>query len=631
MKALLRLDSLLLLSSLVTFVPAALRAQDIRGYEIDRYEYFTQCTTNRAPLDTARSHYLSAFVIGNYGGAVLTGTLAHSSVTWPLTNTSSELRGRVQLTSAAAAGPYTFTATTASQGVQRRTVSLPGLANGIAPARIANWSEAQQVEATKPFTVQWDSIKGTGKRDLLKFRVINSEDQMLMEHELAKEDTSFTIPGGTLTPGTTNTAFLYIVHLASRHPSRSSWPGSLSVEVRATRFTLQTLHPEGQLLFGSHQLFARESDGVINIPVNRTGAEGTVTVDYFTENGTAQAGLNYMSTNGTLTFPPGITNHLITVPLRDDGQASGPLIARVRLTNTTGGVLLPRQPWLDWSILDTQAAPGQNVNAVVLSKVSFYFQTNDNVGDQLTRCVSSRFFTSVHPKFPGALSNAFVRLPRKSTRPVDMPYRTFLEHNEDFPTRTLTDRQFPVGPYAVEVNTLTQGQLIESLRMTAEPRFPVPHLTNWTAAQTIDSTAPFTLHWESFAGATSNDFVLLSVQDDVGVYLLQTPETFEPGALPGTAASYEIPANTLTAGERYFVGIIFAKTTRCETDAASGVKNCIIFDHTTSLFIHAQANATTALTHSAKAQFKGESECCNGDAFQNIVETPFLDAFIGQK
>jgi hypothetical protein len=45
----------------------------------------------------------------------------------------------------------------------------------------------------------------------------------------------------------------------------------------------------------------------------------TITVNYATANGTALAGSDYVAQNGTLTFPPGVTNLPVTVTINDDG------------------------------------------------------------------------------------------------------------------------------------------------------------------------------------------------------------------------------------------------------------------------------------------------------------------------
>ena len=623
------LSGLLLLASSLALV-STLRGGDIRNYEIDRYEIFVQCSTNRAPLNTARQYRLNAFVIGNYDGAVLNGSLAHGSESWPLTNNGNHVQMSASLNQSASAGLYTFTVTTATQGTKQQTVPLPGPTSRIAPARIANFTEAQQVEATQPFTVSWDPIKGLGKRDYLSFRLFDSAGHKLLENRVEKNQTSFTIPSDTMMPGTTNTAYLFIVHVAALRPPQGNGPYYAAVELRTTRFTIRTLHPGGALDFATTQTFDYETNRLMQIPVARSGSAGTVTVDYFTENGTAQAGLNYGATNGTLTFPPGSTNQTISVPLLDDGQAGGPLVVRVRLTNVVGAAVLPGRPWQDWSILDGQNAPGQSVNDILLAKVGFYFQTNDNLGDQSTRCLTSRFFTAVYPKFPGALGSAVLHGPRNITRPVKAPIGSALDYSEDKPTRVLLDQQFPSGTYTLEVNTLTQGTLTESLRMMAEPRFPVAHLTNWTAAQTIDASAPFTLRWEAFDHATSNDIIAVAVLDAANVLVLTTPQDFEPDTLPATTTSFEIPAHLLQPDARYFGNIIFSKVARGTTDPATGVKNYLIFVHTTSFYIHTQP-LVPGLTANPKARAQSGADCCHAEFAPGLLDQPLAETLTGRK
>ena len=64
------------------------------------------------------------------------------------------------------------------------------------------------------------------------------------------------------------------------------------------------------------------SAGVANIPVQLTAASTTpVTVTYATEDGTAKAGVDYTPTSGTLTFEPGQTGMVVSVPLIKNDDA----------------------------------------------------------------------------------------------------------------------------------------------------------------------------------------------------------------------------------------------------------------------------------------------------------------------
>ena len=68
-------------------------------------------------------------------------------------------------------------------------------------------------------------------------------------------------------------------------------------------------------------------------------ADGPVTVDYATADGTAQAGADYTATLGTLTFTPGQTALTVAVPVHDDGINEGAETFTLTLSNAAGAVL----------------------------------------------------------------------------------------------------------------------------------------------------------------------------------------------------------------------------------------------------------------------------------------------------
>jgi hypothetical protein len=81
-----------------------------------------------------------------------------------------------------------------------------------------------------------------------------------------------------------------------------------------------------------------ETAGKATLTVWRLGGTtATNTVDFsVTTNGTAAAGVNFTSTNGTLTFLPGVTNLTVTLPVLHDGAVAGDLTAEVGLSNAGG-------------------------------------------------------------------------------------------------------------------------------------------------------------------------------------------------------------------------------------------------------------------------------------------------------
>ncbi len=97
----------------------------------------------------------------------------------------------------------------------------------------------------------------------------------------------------------------------------------------------------GQVSFSLTGTTAPENAGAFQITVNRTGgADGLVTVDYGTADGTARAGLDYAPTFGTLVFQEGETSKTISIPILNDNIIEGPETLGVGLGNPTGGAAL---------------------------------------------------------------------------------------------------------------------------------------------------------------------------------------------------------------------------------------------------------------------------------------------------
>ena len=72
-------------------------------------------------------------------------------------------------------------------------------------------------------------------------------------------------------------------------------------------------------------------------------ATSTVTVDYFTRNGTAIAGRDYTATSGTLTFAAGETTRTVAVPVLDDAHDEGSETMKLKLTNASGARITDRK------------------------------------------------------------------------------------------------------------------------------------------------------------------------------------------------------------------------------------------------------------------------------------------------
>ncbi len=89
--------------------------------------------------------------------------------------------------------------------------------------------------------------------------------------------------------------------------------------------------------FATADYSVMENGGAVSLTVQRLGdLNGTHTVDYATQNGSAAAGVDYTAQSGTLTFTPGQTTQTVSIPILNDGVAESNEAFQVLLSNLTG-------------------------------------------------------------------------------------------------------------------------------------------------------------------------------------------------------------------------------------------------------------------------------------------------------
>ena len=128
----------------------------------------------------------------------------------------------------------------------------------------------------------------------------------------------------------------------------------------------------------------------------------------------------------------------------------------------------------------------------------------------------------------------------------------------EFNTKTDLDAAFKAGKYTFSINTANQGLKSPAVTLPADAYPVTPHISNWTDAQLIDASNPFTVNWDTFTGGTTDDFIQLTLVDHSGVTVFETPDFWRANPLTGTARSVAIPAGTLIAGENYNAQLLFA-------------------------------------------------------------------------
>jgi hypothetical protein len=202
MKSLSRVGSVIGFALALGWAGSRVVAQDVNLYQIVRFEYFTQATTNRASTDAATFHNLDAFVEETYAGSVQSVTIK-SPKGWSEAMVSNQdhfylpqVPGETfDLSQSAPSGAYRFDVM-GNSGEQQKSVSLPGPATGLAPVRIANFDDAQKVDATNDFVLEWEQVIDRTPHDFLLFHVTDSGGNKVFDSgEVPIGQTTLTIPG----------------------------------------------------------------------------------------------------------------------------------------------------------------------------------------------------------------------------------------------------------------------------------------------------------------------------------------------------------------------------------------------------------------------------------------------------
>jgi hypothetical protein len=123
---------------------------------------------------------------------------------------------------------------------------------------------------------------------------------------------------------------------------------------------------------------------------------------------------------------------------------------------------------------------------------------------------------------------------------------------------TMFETTFPSGVYTFNVQAATSNQSVNvtfpTTNVMAQPA--APHVTNYTAAQSVNPTLPFVLAWDAFPGGTSADYIYVEIGN-----VFSSTNVGSPGALRGTATAITIPAGTLQASSNYDCWISFYRYT----------------------------------------------------------------------
>ena len=134
--------------------------------------------------------------------------------------------------------------------------------------------------------------------------------------------------------------------------------------------------------FVSPSLVLPETAGNVSMTVSRqNGTNLFTTVQYATTNITAQAGVNYVATSGTITFPPGVSYTNIVVKILHDPQVTGNVQFGVNLFNPSAPARLGPTSSATVVLLDVESGIRiDSTNLVAITNDDLSVTTNASYG-----------------------------------------------------------------------------------------------------------------------------------------------------------------------------------------------------------------------------------------------------------
>lgn len=140
--------------------------------------------------------------------------------------------------------------------------------------------------------------------------------------------------------------------------SSTTSSSSASSEVQDT-----TVNNAGSFRFTTGSYKIDEDKGEATISVIRYGGNaGSVTVQYTTQNGTAESGSDYDLSEGTLTFADGKTTATFQIPVHDDNEAEQNETVFVTLKSSGGGAQIGSPDTATLTIVDNDEGDGSTAD-----------------------------------------------------------------------------------------------------------------------------------------------------------------------------------------------------------------------------------------------------------------------------
>jgi hypothetical protein len=479
-------------------------------------------------------------------------------VVYPMALDGSQLSYQARFASQAAMdavftnGTYQINMTTAHDGTLSFSLALN---NNLYPStpQINDFTAAQTINPANPYTFTWQPFAGGTTNDLILFQIWDSTDTQVFGTPEPGQPGAYNgtsnavvIPAGTLTSGNTYQGNLIFFRPVAMDVT--SYPGAMAVAgyLTATSFPINGGGPVDVNPPWLQDAYPRQEHGpaalnagvafVFSEPMRRGysinwSVPGTFTCIWSTNRTTL-----FCLYNGNLPANAVIGWTLNPAGLENFRDLAGNLLPTQSGSFTTGGQTVT-----------------PDVNQCIVYKAQYYEQTNASTVTASTN-VPFALGAFVDLTAPVTATNASLAGPGGGAVAMDFEGDQFWKE-AGFNTKAELDAAFFTGAYTFTINTVHDGTRTLPLTMPGDAYPNAPRISNYAAAQAINSAGSFTVNWDAFSGGTTNDFVRIYLEQLMpnGGWFQEvygTPDYGEPGALTGANTSCVIPANTLPPGRQ---------------------------------------------------------------------------------
>lgn len=572
-------------SALMLAGAVAAHAQFFQQLEVYRGQKYQQTGTTVAPLSTnpyafqARMTPMSAEMASNPTMKLPGGSTQAMTKDGDAFVVNGAYASSAALTAAYPDGNYTFSYTYPYLGTQ--TASL-ALASGAFPAapQVSNLTQAQSIDDTADFTLSWGAYTGAGADDVIRLVITSPAGDKIIDTmtptdaPLMNNVTTFRIDAGTLSANTTYNASLIFYKLSINSQDEYFGTYNYAGYFAETAFTIKTKGSGG----GDTTPPTLVSSDPANNETDVNGTFATVTFQ-FNEPMAEKQSIQWTSSSGTLASFNYAWSDDQTLRCIYIGSLPSGATIQWTLNPTAGGADNFRDAAGNELAANTYkgkftVAGGGNTNnpcgdtnttdrvlSYSVSKAWYYkqtsdaapvFETGEDGGSMFTAMVEGPLdLTTASIKVPGAASPTPLEvLPFSMTTNKTAYFVASFTNNA-----TELNTAYPYGTYTVSANgTGSAGSVNISFPDDGKPI--MPQINNFTAAQSVNPDADFTLLFNGIPSPKTNDWISFNIFDGTNT-VFQLPDECDTVVLTNTATSVVIPKGTLKAGVVYLATLSY--------------------------------------------------------------------------